>query len=267
MPWLEGTVKLLMIADVVGKPGRRAVTALLPSLREELGVALAVANAENAAGGFGLTEGTARELFDAGVDAITSGNHIWDQKEIIPVLDRELPILRPLNYPPGTPGRGMLARKGVTIINLQGRTFMPDTDCPFRAVDAALAEVAEDRAVVVDMHCEASSEKQAMGRYLDGRVAAVLGTHTHVPTADAALLPGGTAYVTDVGMVGPRESIIGNEIDTVLQRFLTGMPTRLPVAEKSPTVRFNAVLVEINEATCRADGICRVDREYHRNGV
>lgn len=260
-------MKLLMIADVVGKPGRRAVSALLPPLREELGVDLAVANAENAAGGFGLTEGTARDLFDAGVDVLTSGNHIWDQKEIIPVLDTELAILRPLNYPPSAPGRGALARKGVTIINLQGRTFMPDTDCPFRAVDAALSELGEDAIVVADMHCEATSEKQAMGRYLDGRVAAVLGTHTHVPTADAVLLPGGTAYVTDVGMVGPRESIIGNEIDAVLRRFLTGMPTRLPVAEKSPTVQFNAVLVEIDEATRQARTIHRIDREYCRDGA
>jgi metallophosphoesterase (TIGR00282 family) len=260
-------VKLLMIGDVVGKPGRRALAALLPPLRGELGVDLAVANAENAAGGFGLTEGTAREVLDTGVDALTSGNHIWDQKEIIPVLDKELPILRPLNYPPGTPGRGRLACKGVTVINLQGRTFMPDTDCPFRAVDAALAELGKNAVVVVDMHCEATSEKQAMGRYLDGRVAAVLGTHTHVPTADAGLLPKGTAYVTDVGMVGPRESIIGNEIGSVLQRFLTSMPNRLPVAEKSSTVQFNAVLVEIDETTRQARSICRVDREHCRDGV
>ncbi len=256
-----------MIGDVVGKPGRRAVAALLPSLRDELGVDLAVANAENAAGGFGLTEGTARELFDAGVDALTSGNHIWDQKEGIAVLEKDLPILRPLNYPPGTPGRGVLSHKGASIINLQGRTFMPQTDCPFRAVDAALTEIGEGTIVMVDMHCEASSEKQAMGRYLDGRVAAVLGTHTHVPTADAVLLPGGTAFVTDVGMVGPRESIIGNEISAVLQRFLTGMPTRLPVAEKSPAVQFNAVLVEIDEETHRARSVSRTDREYLRDGA
>jgi hypothetical protein len=256
-----------MIGDVMGKPGRRAVTALLPSLHRELELDLVIANGENAAAGRGLTEPTAQELFDAGVDVITSGNHIWDLKEIIPILDQEGLILRPLNYPPSAPGRGLLTQKGATVINLQGRIFMPDTDCPFRAADAALRELSEDAIVVVDMHGEATSEKVAMGRYLDGRVAAVLGTHTHVPTADACLLPGGTAYVTDVGMVGPRESIIGNEIDAALQRFLTGLPSRLPVAEKSPTVQFNAVLVEIDAATRRARSICRIDREYCRDGV
>lgn len=256
-----------MIGDVMGKPGRQAVTALLPALRRELAVDLVVANGENAAAGRGLTEATAHELFDAGVDVLTSGNHIWDQKEIVAVLREESPILRPLNYPPGVPGRGLLTQKGVTVVNLQGRTFLPDIDCPFRAADAALDDLPEDALVVVDMHGEASSEKQAMGRYLDGRVAAVLGTHTHVPTADARLLPGGTAYVTDVGMVGPAESIIGNEIDAVLQRFLTGLPNRLPVAQHSPTMQFNAVLVEIDEATRRARGIRRIDREYCRHGL
>ena len=255
-----------MIGDVMGKPGRRAVEALLPSLRRELALDLVIANGENAAAGRGLTEATAGELFDAGVDALTSGNHIWDQKEIISLLDREVAILRPLNYPPGAPGRGVLTQQGVTIINLQGRTFMPAIDCPFRAVDAALRGLPDGAVVVVDIHCEATSEKQAMGRYLDGRVAAVLGTHTHVPTADPCILPDGTAYVTDVGMVGPRESIIGVEIDAALQRFLTGLPTRLPVAERSPTVQFNAVLVEIDEATGHAGSIARIDREYCRDG-
>ena len=259
-------VKLLMVGDVMGKPGRRAVAALLPPLRSELGLDLVIANGENAAAGRGLTEATAEELFDAGVDVITSGNHIWDQKEILPVLDQERAIVRPLNYPPPAPGRGVLTHRGVTVINLQGRTFMPAIDCPFRAADAALAELPEDAIVFVDMHCEATSEKQAMGRYLDGRVAAVVGTHTHVPTADAQVFPGGTAYVTDVGMVGPAESIIGNEIEPVLRRFLSGRPTRLPVAEKSATVQFNAVLVEIDEAAQRALDIRRIDREYCRDG-
>ena len=260
-------MKLLMIGDVMGKPGRRAVAALLPSLRGELELDLVIANGENAAAGRGLTEGTAQELFDAGVDVITSGNHIWDQKDILPVLDQETAILRPLNYPPDAPGRGLLTQKGVTVMNLQGRTFMQDIDCPFRAADAVLAELPHDAIVVVDMHCEATSEKVAMGRHLDSRVAAVLGTHTHVPTADAQLFPGGTAYVTDVGMVGPRDSVIGNETQAVLRRFLTGMPTRLPVAEKSPTVQFNAVLVEIDETSRHAANIARIDREYVRDGV
>jgi metallophosphoesterase (TIGR00282 family) len=255
-----------MIGDVVGKPGRRAVAALLPALRQELQLDLVIANGENAAGGFGLTESTAQELLAAGVDVITSGNHIWDQKEIVAVLENEAPILRPLNYPPGAPGRGLLEREGVTVLNLQGRTFMIDIDCPFRAADAALAALPAGALVVVDMHAEATSEKQAMARYLDGRVAAVLGTHTHVPTADARILPGGTAYVTDVGMVGPQESVIGNEIGAVLERFLTGMPARLPVAEKSRAVQLNAVLVEIDASTGRATAIRRVDREWCRDG-
>jgi len=259
-------MNILMIGDVIGRPGRRAVAALLPDLRAELSLDLVIANGENAAAGFGLTERTAEELFEAGVDVITSGNHIWDQKEIIEVLDQETPIVRPLNYPPGAPGRGFLTQKGVTVLNLQGRTFMADIDDPFRAADGALQAMPKDALVVVDMHAEATSEKQAMGRYLDGRVAAVLGTHTHVPTADACILPGGTAYVTDVGMVGPTDSIIGNEIDAVLARFLTGMPHRLPVAERSPTVQFNAVLVEIDETARRARSCGRVDREWTRDG-
>ena len=259
-------MNILMIGDVIGRPGRRAVAALLPLLRAELQLDLVIANGENAAAGFGLTGDTANELFAAGVDVITSGNHIWDQKEIVAVIDQETAILRPLNYPPSAPGRGLLTQKGVTVLNLQGRTFMVDIDDPFRGADAALGALPKDALVVVDMHAEATSEKQAMGRYLDGRVAAVLGTHTHVPTADARVLPGGTAYVTDVGMVGPSESIIGSEIDAVLQRFLTGMPVRLPVADKSPTVQFNAVLVEIDEATRRARSVTRVDREWARHG-
>ncbi len=259
-------MNLLMIGDVMGKPGRRAVAALLPGLRRELALDLVVANGENLAAGRGITEGTAQELFDAGVDVITSGNHVWDQKEIIPVLDQEVAMLRPLNYPPGAPGRGLLTQKGVTVLNLQGRTFMPDIDCPFRAADAALGGLPQDAIVFVDMHAEATSEKQAMGRYLDGRVAAVVGTHTHVPTADARILPGGTAFVTDVGMAGPQESIIGNEIDSVIKRFLTGMPTRLPVAEKSHTVQLNAVLIEFDETTRRANSIARIDRVYRRDG-
>ncbi len=259
-------LKILMVGDVMGKPGRRAVATLLPSLRAELEPDLVIANGENAAAGRGLTEATAQEVFDAGVDAITSGNHIWDHKEIMPALDADMPIVRPLNYPPGVPGRGLLTKNAVTIINLQGRTFMPDIDCPFRAADAALSELPEDAIVVVDIHCEATSEKQGIGRYLDGRVAAVLGTHTHVPTADARVLPGGTAYVTDVGMVGPRESIIGNEVDAVLQRFLTGLPGRLPVEERSPVVQLNSVLVEIDRGTRRALSITRVDREYCPDG-
>jgi len=257
-------VKVLMVGDVMGRPGRRAVAALLPGLRQELRVDLIIANGENAAAGRGLTLPTARELFDAGVDVITSGNHIWDQKEIIPSLDEDAPILRPHNYPAGTPGRGIMTCNGVTIINLQGRTFMLALDCPFRTADAILKQLPASSTIIVDMHGEATSEKVAMGWYLDGRVSAVLGTHTHVGTVDARVLPRGTAFVCDVGMVGSRDSVIGDDVDAVLSRFLSQLPHRLPVAENSRILQFNAVLVEIDEATGLARSIVRVDREIER---
>ncbi|MGB2693797.1 MAG: TIGR00282 family metallophosphoesterase [Dehalococcoidia bacterium] len=259
-------MNILMIGDVMGKPGRKAVAALLPGMRAELRLDMVIANGENAAAGRGLTESTAQDLFAAGVDVITSGNHIWDQREFVPMLDQETAVLRPMNYPPSAPGRGMLTQRGVTVLNLQGRTFMPAIDCPFRSADAALESLPGDAIVVVDMHAEATSEKQGMGRYLDGRVAAVVGTHTHVPTADPQLFPGGTAFVTDLGMVGPRESIIGNEIEPALERFLHAMPTKLPVADRSRMVQFNSVVIEIDESTRRAKRIERVDREWERNG-
>jgi metallophosphoesterase (TIGR00282 family) len=254
-----------MVGDVMGRPGRRAVAALLPDLRQELEVDLTIANGENAAAGRGLTLTTAGELFDAGVDVITSGNHIWDQKEIIPSLDEETPILRPQNYPPGTPGRGIMTWNGTTIINLQGRTFMSPLDCPFRTADAILKQLPARSIIIVDMHGEATSEKAAMGWYLDGRVSAVLGTHTHIGTVDARVLPRGTAFVCDVGMVGSRDSIIGDDVDAVLSRFLTQLPNRLTVAENSRVLQFNAVLIDIDDATGLALGIVRVDREMERH--
>jgi metallophosphoesterase (TIGR00282 family) len=254
-------VRVLFIGDVVGKPGRRGLAAILPDLRKELDVDVVVANGENAANGRGLTLRTAKEMFNAGVDIISSGNHIWDQREIVEEMDGERPILRPANYPAGTPGRGMLTLKGLTVLNLQGRTFMANIDCPFRTADALLGDPIEGP-ILVDMHAEATSEKQAMGWYLDGRVAAVLGTHTHVPTADTRILPRGTAYVTDAGFSGSRDSVLGFEVAASHRLFLTQLPTRLPVAEKCPTVVMNSVLVEIDEATGRAISIQRVDREH-----
>ena len=253
-----------MVGDVVGKPGRRAVAALLPDLRGELSIDLVIANGENAAAGRGLTPSTAQELFQAGVDVITSGNHIWDQKEMFPALDGESPIVRPLNYPPGTPGHGLVQMGKATVINLQGRAFLPATDCPFRTVDAVLADLPWPSVIIVDMHGEATSEKIAMGWYLDGRVSAVLGTHTHVGTVDARLLPRGTAFVCDVGMVGGLNSIIGDEVEAVVSRFLTQLPNRLPVAEHCRIIQFNAVLVDIDETTGRACSIERVDRQWER---
>jgi metallophosphoesterase (TIGR00282 family) len=225
-----------------------------------------VANGENAAGGRGLTLTTAEELFDAGVDIITSGNHVWEHREIYPILESESPILRPLNYPPGAPGRGLLVRNGTAIINLIGRTFMGvDADCPFRAADAALATLQGTPIVIVDIHAEATSEKTAMGWYLDGRVSAVIGTHTHVATADARILPKGTALVNDVGMVGPLNSIIGMEVEPILKRFLTQLPTQFSPVEKGPAI-FNSVLLDIDETTGRALSIERIDREMTRHG-
>jgi len=246
-----------MIGDIIGRPGRQVVHKLLPGLREQYGLDLVIANGENTAGGFGLTSTTARELLDAGVDVLTSGNHIWAQKEIIPYLDGEMPILRPLNYPPGVPGKGYLINKQAMVVNLIGRTFMANFDCPFRAMDKLLSEFKHRQPVIiVDFHAEATSEKVAMGQYLDGRVSAVLGTHTHVGTIDAQLLPQGTAYVTDVGMTGPINSVIGDDTESVLQRFLTMMPHRLSVG-KGETI-LNAVLVSVDDKSGRATSIDRI---------
>jgi metallophosphoesterase (TIGR00282 family) len=248
-----------MIGDVIGRPGRRAVQALLPGLRDEYDLDIVVANGENAAAGFGLTVDTAQELFDCGVDVITSGNHIWDQKEIVPYLDTDAPVLRPLNYPATTPGRGCVTIQGVLVVSLIGRVFVGNFDCPFRAMDALIEEFGEShRVILVDFHAEATSEKVAMGWYLDGRVSAVVGTHTHVGTVDTSLLLGGTAYVTDLGMVGPSHSVIGSAIEDVMERFLNQTPRRLNVA-RGP-VNFGSVLVEIDESTGRATQITRVDR-------
>ncbi len=223
---------ILAIGDIIGRPGRQAVNNLLPGLRKQHGIDLVVANAENVAGGLGLTPNTASELLDVGVDVLTSGNHIWAQKEIIPCLDSTMPILRPLNYPPGVPGRGYMAKGNALVVNLIGRTLIANFDCPFRAMYQLLAELDPKPLVtIVDFHAEATSEKMAMGRYLDGRVSAVLGTHTHVGTIDTQLLPQGTAYVTDIGMVGPVNSVIGDDTEAVLQRFLTIIPNRLTVGQ------------------------------------
>lgn len=252
-------MRILVIGDVVGKPGRRAVRMLAPQLRKEHHIDFIIVNGENAAGGFGITLDNIQEFLECGVDVVTSGNHVWDQKEFIPHMDSELPVVRPFNYPPGVPGRGYIQKSGVLVVNLMGRTFMADIDCPFRAADRILAEVSpRPSAIIVDFHGEATSEKQAMGWHLDGRVSAVVGTHTHVGTVDARVLPGGTAFVTDIGMVGPRDSVIGVDAKSVLQRFLTQMPARFEVA-KGP-VTFNSVLIETDDATGRARSIQRLDR-------
>jgi 2',3'-cyclic-nucleotide 2'-phosphodiesterase len=256
-------LRILSIGDVIGKPGRIALEKHLPLLREEYRIDLVIANAENIAGGIGVTPATAEELMDTGVDVMTSGNHIWAQKEIIPYLDGDMPLLRPLNYPPGVPGRGYLIKGKVMIVSLIGRTFIDNFDSPFRAMDQLLAETKNKAPIVmVDFHAEATSEKVAMGFYLDGRVTAVLGTHTHVGTIDCRLLPKGTAYVTDIGMSGPVDSVIGDNPDEVLQRFLTNMWVRLTVG-KGRTM-LNAILVEADDKTGKAVSVERIYREVDK---
>ena len=253
-------MRILMIGDIIGKPGRSAVRTVLPGLKAEQGIDLVIANGENTAGGFGITQDTAYELLESGVDILTSGNHIWDQKEIIPHLDEGLPLIRPANYP-DAPGRGYWIDGEVMVLNLMGRVFMPTLDCPFRTANRILEEVqGEDgpRVIIVDFHAEATSEKQAMGWFLDGRVSAVLGTHTHVGTVDTRVLPKGTAYLTDVGMTGPTDSVIGSDTEAVLERFLTGLPQRLPVG--SGPVVMNSALVDVDEESGRAREVVRLDR-------
>ena len=254
-------MNILLIGDVVGKVGRRAIACLLPEIRRNHDLDIVIANGENAAGGKGLTPSTADELFEAGVEIITSGNHIWRYNEIYSYLDSEAPVLRPLNYPKGAPGRGFLCHNGVAVINLMGRTFMPGAlDCPFRGADDALANINDCAIVIVDMHAEATSEKAAMAWYLDGRVSAVIGSHTHIPTADARVLPKGTAFVTDVGMVGSRDSILGVMKEPVIDGFLNQLPARFTTDEHGPVV-FNSVLIQVDDASGRATDIQRVDRE------
>ena len=253
-------MRILMIGDVIGKPGRRALQKLVPLVRQECGIDMVIANAENTAGGFGLTLDTAYELLESGVDVLTSGNHIWDQREIIPHMDGEIPLVRPANYP-NAPGRGSLVWGDVMVVNLIGRVFLPPLDCPFRTADQLLNEseaAGGPRVIIVDFHAEATSEKQAMGWYLDGRVSAVVGTHTHVGTVDTKILPQGTAYVTDVGMTGPADSVIGSDPSAVLERFLSGLPQRLTVA-RGP-VLMNSVLLDIDVETGKAQSIERLDR-------
>jgi metallophosphoesterase (TIGR00282 family) len=249
---------ILAIGDVIGKPGRKALNQLLPGLHQQYGLDLIMVNGENAAGGIGLTVATAKEMLDAGADVLTSGNHIWMHREIYPYLDSDMPILRPLNYPPGVPGRGYIVIGQVAVVNLIGRVFIGDFDNPFHAIDKLLAQL-EPKIIMVDFHAEATSEKVAMGRYLDGRVSAVLGTHTHVGTTDAQILPGGTAYVSDIGMTGPLDSVIGDDAEAAIERFLTNMPHRLSVGKGKTAL--NGIMVEVDDDSGRALSIERIYQE------
>ena len=253
-------MKILAIGDVIGKPGRRAVQQFLPGLINEFDINFVVANGENSAHGIGITLNTARELHESGIDALTTGNHVWAQREMIQSLDSDPRIIRPLNFPPAAPGRGFAIFGDVMVVNLIGRVFVGQYDCPFRTMDSLLSTVTPlPGIIIVDFHAEATSEKVALGRYLDGRVSAVVGTHTHIGTTDARVLPGGTAYVTDIGMVGPVDSIIGDDVDNVLNSFLTGLPHRLSVGKGR--VAFDAMLLDIDDVTGNALTIQRIRRE------
>lgn len=262
-------VKLLFIGDIVGQPGRKAVQTLLPKLREQHNLDFVIANGENSAGGSGITPRTAAEIFAAGVDVITSGDHLWDQKEVLELLHHERRFLRPLNYPPGTPGNGsavfevrnpqsqILNPPRIAVLNAQGRTFMAALENPFLLVPPEVARLREQTKIIfVDFHAEATSEKIAFARMLDGQVSAVVGTHTHVQTADEQIFPGGTAYLSDAGFTGPHESVLGREIEPIIKRFVTNMPQRFEVA--SARVRLHGAVVEVDDATGRAIGILRV---------
>ena len=267
-PRPPGACRILMIGDIIGKPGRIIVERELAGLRDERGIDFVTANGENVAGGMGLTPSTADALLAAGVDVITSGNHIWDKREIYPYLDESERVLRPLNY--GThdvPGRGWgtyeaLDGSELAVVNLQGRTYMQPIDNPFTDADRLLDEASEPLPPIrlVDFHCELTSEKNALGLYLDGRVSVVVGTHTHIVTGDERILPGGTAYQTDLGMTGPVWSVIGFNPDTVLPRFINALPTRFEVGD-GPVI-FNACQIDVDPATGRALQVERIQRLF-----
>ncbi len=255
-------MNILFIGDIVGRAGRMALDARLGRLVDRCNADLVVANGENAAAGFGLTPDVARDLFAYGVDVLTSGNHIWDKRDILELLSREPRLLRPANYPPGLPGRGsgLYTTAGggkVGVINLEGRVFMSNLECPFRAADGLIEELRRETPVIlVDFHAEATSEKMALGHYLDGRVSVVVGTHTHVQTADEQILSGGTAYLTDAGMTGSRDAVIGIRKELAIERFLTQLPVRFEVAKKSPVLC--GLLVTIDETSGKALAVERI---------
>ena len=262
-------MKLLFIGDIVGQPGRRAVKELVPKLRQQHGIHLVIANGENSAGGSGITPKTAEEIFSAGVDVITSGDHLWDQKEVVELLTNEKRFVRPLNYPPGTAGQGSAVFQiqnsefkiqnspAVAVINLQGRTFLPPLENLFLAARLEVERLRQQTKIIfVDFHAEATSEKIALARMLDGQVSAVIGTHTHVQTADEQIFPGGTAYLTDAGFTGPHESVLGREIEPVIKRFLTNTPQRFEVAKNR--VLLQGVVIEIDEASGKGVSIQRI---------
>lgn len=256
-------MNILVIADIVGRPGRRAVKVLLPGLQKEKNIDFVIANAENAAGGRGLTRQVMNELLGSGIDVLTMGNHVWDNKEIFSFVDDEFRLVRPVNFPPYCPGQGFHVYTGginkkIAVINAMGRIFLPPLDCPFRTVEQVIEEVKElSDIIIIDFHAEATSEKLAMGYYLDGKVTAVLGTHTHIQTADERILPGGTAYITDLGMTGPQESILGMDKDMVINKIIYQRPVRLEVA--GGTAILQGVILKIDDSNNQVQEIIRIN--------
>jgi 2',3'-cyclic-nucleotide 2'-phosphodiesterase len=262
-------MKILFIGDIVGRPGREAIQKLLPELKQEYNLQFIIANAENVAGGSGITRRVAEELFESGINVLTSGDHIWKKREIFEFINQEERILRPANFPAGAPGRGFSAFKArdglkVGVINVNGRVFMEALECPFRSALAATEALSkETNIIIVDIHAEATSEKVALGWYLDGKTSAILGTHTHIQTADERILPSGAAYITDVGMTGPYDSVIGRRTGDVLERFLTSIPTRFEVAGEN--IQLHGAVLDIDENTGKARSITRIQRKLLEN--
>ncbi len=254
-------MKIMLVGDVIGRPGRRSFREHTPRLRKEKGIDIVIVNGENSAGGKGITRKSLDELYQGGADIVTSGNHVWDKKEVLEFIDREPFLIRPANYPEGAPGKGFciypFKAKNIGVINLSGRTFMPALDCPFQKAEQLLREMdGRCDVILLDFHAEATSEKMAMGWHLDGRLQCLVGTHTHVQTADERILPKGTAYITDLGMVGPWNSILGVKADIVVDKFLRALPSRFDLAE-APNV-YSAVVLEVDDRTNAAVGIERV---------
>ena len=255
-------MRVMLVGDVIGRPGRRAFRKYVQQLRREKAVDVVIANGENSAAGKGLTRTSLDELYSGGADIVTTGNHVWDKKDVLEFIDQEPFLIRPANYPDGTPGKGYclypFKAKTIGVMNLSGRSFMPALDCPFQKVDALLHEIQKQCDIIfLDFHAETTLEKMAMGWYLDGRVNGVVGTHTHIQTADERILPKGTAYITDLGMVGPWNSVLGVQTDKIIYKFTTGMPVRFEVEAEGPQV-FSAVIVEIDDKSNQTLGIERI---------
>lgn len=255
-------MRVMLVGDVIGRPGRRAFRKYVQQLRREKAIDVVIANGENSAAGKGLTRTSLDELYSGGADIVTTGNHVWDKKDVLKFIDQEPFLIRPANYPDGTPGKGYclypFKAKTIGVMNLSGRSFMPALDCPFQKVDAILQEIRKQCDIIfLDFHAETTSEKMAMGWYLDGRVNGVVGTHTHIQTADERILPRGTAYITDLGMVGPWNSVLGVQTDKIIYKFTTGMPVRFEVEAEGPQV-FSAVIVEIDDKSNQTLGIERI---------